>query len=183
METARVYFCIDDYMARFTKYIKRSEARVLAQGYVVGLMMDGERKSVEPMSEKVHASERGMQRLLAEVKWNHEGAFCEYRRQMLDETDDPQGVLLIDDTAFSKKGDHSVCVARQYCGAHGKIDNCQIGVSMTYVGQGFAWPYAMKLFVPQSWDNPDDHECVKLREKTRIPDENVDLGKFIYLSE
>ena len=54
--------------------------------------MDGDRKSVEPLSEKVHASERGMQRLLAEVKWNHDGAFGEYRRQMLGRDDDPQGI-------------------------------------------------------------------------------------------
>ena len=167
METTNIFFGIDEYMARFSHYIKRHEARVLAQGYVVGLMMDGDRKSVEPLSEKVHASERGMQRLLTEVKWNHDGAFCEYRRQMLAETDDPQGVLLIDDTAFPKKGNHSVCVTRQYCGSRGKVDNCQVGVSMTYVGQGFAWPYAMELFVPESWDNP---ESLALRKKTKMPE-------------
>ena len=171
METTNIFFGIEDYMARFTHYIKRYEARVLAQGYVVGLMMDGDRKSVEPLSEKVHASERGMQRLLTEVKWDHEGAFCEYRRQMLTETDDPQGVLLIDDTAFRKKGNHSVCVTRQYCGSLGKVDNCQVGVSMTYVGQGFAWPYAMELFVPESWDNPANHECLALRKKTKMPED------------
>jgi SRSO17 transposase len=171
METPSVFFGIDDYMARFTPYIKRHEARVMAQGYVVGLMMDGDRKSVEPLSEKVHASERGMQRLLTEAKWDHEGAFCEYRRQMLTETDDPQGILLIDDTGFPKKGNHSVCVARQYCGSLGKVDNCQVGVSMTYVGQGFAWPYAMELFVPQTWDNPEDPECLVLRKKTHMPED------------
>ena len=171
MEKANVFFGIDDYMARFTPYIKRHEARVLAQGYVVGLMMDGDRKSVEPMSEKVHASERGMQRLLTEVKWDHEGAFCEYRRQMLTETDDPQGILLIDDTGFPKKGVHSVCVARQYCGSLGKVDNCQIGVSMTYVGQGFAWPYAIELFVPRSWDDPENPECLAFRKKTHMPED------------
>ena len=171
METHNEFFGIDDYMARFAPYIKRYEARVLAQGYVVGLMMDGDRKSVEPLSEKVHASERGMQRLLTEVKWDHKGAFCEYRRQMLTETDDPQGILLIDDTGFPKKGNHSVCVARQYCGSLGKVDNCQVGVSMTYVGQGFAWPYAMELYVPQSWDNPEDPECVVLRNKTHMPED------------
>jgi len=171
METNNIFLGIDEYMARFAPYIKRSEARELAQGYVVGLMMDGDRKSVEPMSEKVHASERGMQRLLTEVKWNHEGAFGEYRRQMLAETDDPQGVLLIDDTSFPKKGHHSVCVSRQYCGSLGKVDNCQIGVSMTYVGQGFSWPYAMELFVPQSWDNPEDSDCKALRKKTRMPED------------
>jgi SRSO17 transposase len=88
---------------------------------------------------------------------------------MLAETADPQGVLVIDDTGFPKKGRHSVCVARQYCGSLGKVDNCQIGVSMTYVGQGFAWPYAMELFVPQSWDNPADQECVDMRKKTYMP--------------
>ena len=61
METTNTFFGIDEYMERFSRYIKRHEARVLAQGYVVGLMMDGDRKSVEPLSEKVHASERGMQ--------------------------------------------------------------------------------------------------------------------------
>jgi SRSO17 transposase len=171
METHNEFFGIDDYMARFAPYIKRYEARILAQGYVVGLMMDGDRKSVEPLSEKVHASERGMQRLLTEAKWDHEGTYCEYRRQMLTKTEDPQGILLLDDTGFPKKGNHSVCVARQYCGSLGKVDNCQIGVSMTYVGQGFAWPYAMELFVPQSWDNPEDSECLVLRKKTHMPED------------
>jgi SRSO17 transposase len=171
METHNAFLGIDDYMARFAPYIKRYEARVLAQGYVVGLMMDGDRKSVEPLSEKVHASERGMQRLLAEAKLDQEGASGEYRRQMLIETEDPQGIFLIDDTGFPKKGHHSVCVARQYCGSLGKVDNCQVGVSMTYVGQGFAWPYAMELYVPQSWDNPEDPECVVLRKKTHMPED------------
>lgn len=183
METANVFFGIDDYMTRFSPYIKRSEARALAQRYVVGLMMDGDRKSVEPMSERVHASERGMQRLLTEVKWNDEGTFREYRRQMLAETDDPQGVLLIDDTAFPKKGRHSVCVSRQYCGALGKVDNCQVGVSMTYVGQGFAWPYAMELFVPESWDNPEDSECLALRKKTRMPEDIRHREKWLMALE
>jgi SRSO17 transposase len=169
MEKETVFFGIDDYMANYAPYIKRAEARELAQCYVVGLMMDGDRKSVEPMSEKVHASERGMQRLLTEVKWDRDGAFGEYRRRMLAETSDPQGVFLIDDTGFPKKGRHSVCVSRQYCGSLGKVDNCQIGVSLTYVGRGFAWPYAMELFVPQSWDNPDDPECADMRKKTYMP--------------
>jgi len=178
METENIFFGIDDYMAIYSPYIKRAEARELAQCYVVGLMMDGERKSVEPMSEKVHASERGMQRLLTEVKWDHDGAFGEYRRQMLAETADPQGVLVIDDTGFPKKGRHSVCVARQYCGSLGKVANCQIGVSLTYVGQGFAWPYEMDLFVPKSWDNFDEPGCVTMRKKTRMPTDVHYLKKW-----
>ena len=90
MEKETVFIGIDDYMALYSPYIKRAEARDLAQCYVVGLMMDGDRKSVEPMSEKVHASEGGMQRLLTEVKWDRDGAFGEYRRRMLAETADPR---------------------------------------------------------------------------------------------
>ena len=157
-------------MAPYAQFFRRMEGGELAKCYVTGLIMEGERKSVEPMSERVHASERGMQRLLTEVKWDHEGVSREYRRQLLSETSDPQGVLVVDDTAFPKKGRHSVCVARQYCGALGKVANCQIGVSLTYVGQEVSWPHTMDLYIPKSWDDLEDPECVLMRKKTRMPE-------------
>ena len=107
---------IGEYLVPYARYFHRSEARELAQCYVVGLMMDGERKSVEPMSERVHGSERGMQRLLTGVVLDEAEAMGEYRQQMLAETRDPEGVLVVDDSGFPKKGKHSVCVSRQYCG-------------------------------------------------------------------
>ena len=161
---------IEEYMAPYAPFFRRLEGRELAKCYVTGLMMEGERKSVEPMSERVHASERGMQRLLTEVKWDHEGVSRQYRRQMVAETSDPQGVLVVDDTAFPKKGRYSVCVTRQYCGSLGKVANCQVGASLTYVGQEVAWPYTIDLYIPHSWDNLEDPACVLLRKKTRIPD-------------
>jgi SRSO17 transposase len=161
---------IDEYMRPFLGYFHRSESRELAECYVTGLLMDGERKSVEPMSEKVNGSERSMQRLLSEVKWDDQGVAVEYRGAMLSETSDPLGILVLDDTGFPKKGNKSVCVARQYCGASGKTDNCQIGVSMTYVGQDVAWPYSMELFIPESWDKPDDDDCNAKRKKTKMPE-------------
>jgi len=111
-----------------------------------------------------------MQRLLSEVKWDDQGVAVEYRRTMLSETADPSGILVLDDTGFPKKGRESVCVARQYCGASGKTDNCQIGVSMTYVGRDVAWPYAMELFIPESWDETDKGDCEAKRKKTRMPE-------------
>jgi SRSO17 transposase len=150
-------------------FFHRSEGRALAESYVTGLLLDGERKSVEPMSERVNASERSMQRLLSHVKWDEQGVLSAYQDRMLAATSDPMGLFLIDDTGFSKKGRESVCVARQYCGATGKTDNCQIGVSMTYIGQGAAWPFATKLFVPESWDG-DDAECIRRRAMTKMPD-------------
>lgn len=162
---------IDEYMSPFRQFFSSKKGVKLADNYVVGLMMDGERKSVEPMSERVNASERSMQRLLTEVKWDNARVFAEYRRQMLSMTSASDGVLVLDDTGFPKKGRHSACVARQYCGATGKIDNCQIGVSLTYVGQGLAWPYAMDLFVPESWDASQSPDCIEKRRDAHIPDE------------
>ena len=89
---------------------------------------------------------------------------------LMKETNNPDGVLIVDDTGFPKKGTHSVCVSRQYCGARGKIDNCQIGVSLTYAGNGIAWPYSMEMFVPKSWDT-DDEVCKVKRKQTGMPEE------------
>jgi SRSO17 transposase len=169
MATQIICSGIDEYMAPFMSFFQRSEGRALAESYVSGLLMDGERKSVEPMSERVNAPERSMQRLLSHVKWDEAGVLATYQERMLAVTADPMGLFLIDDTGFPKKGRESACVARQYCGASGKTDNCQIGVSMTYIGQGAAWPFAMKLFVPESWDR-DDAECIQRRVKTKMPD-------------
>lgn len=169
MTTEIVFPGIEEYMAPYYGYFRRSESRELAECYLTGLLMDGERKSVEPMSEKVNASERSMQRLLSTAKWD-EGLVAEhFRRTMLEVTSDPQGLLVLDDTGFPKKGYDSVCVARQYCGASGKTDNCQIGVSMTYVGQNVAWPYVMELFVPESWDSQTD-ECAEKRKSSHMPE-------------
>jgi len=125
---------IGEYLVPYARYFHRSEARELAQCYVVGLMMDGERKSVEPMSERVHGSERGMQRLLTDVVLDEAEAMGEYRQQMLAETRDSQGVLVVDDTAFPKKGRHSVGVSPQYCGARGKVDDSQVGGELDLCG-------------------------------------------------
>lgn len=170
MKTEIICPGIDEYMRPFLGYFHRTESRELAECYVTGLLMDGERKSVEPMSEKVNASERSMQRLLSEVRWDDQGVAAEYRRTMQAATADPQGILVLDDTGFPKKGRDSACVARQYCGASGKTDNCQIGVSMTYVGRDVAWPYAMELFIPEEWDQADNEACSALRKKTKMPE-------------
>ena len=160
---------LTEYLAPYHPYFYRVESRETAECYLAGLMMDGERKSVEPMSEKVKTPERVMQYFLSSAVWDEEKVAAEYRRRMLMETSDPQGFLVIDDTGFPKKGVDSACVSRQYCGASGKRDNCQIGTSMTYVGNDVAWPYIMELFVPESWDE-DTEACSAKRKKTHMPE-------------
>lgn len=168
--TTKIESSIDAYMKPFLGFFHRAESRELAECYVAGLLTDSGRKSVEPMSEKVNASERSMQRLLSDVKWDDQGVAAEYRHIMLSATADPFGILILNDTRFPKKGHDSVCVARQYCNASGKSDNCQIGVSMAYVGRDIAWPYAMKLFIPESWDQAGNNDCATKRKKTRMPE-------------
>src|SRR4030067_3217490 len=92
-----------------------------------------------------------MQRLLTEVKWDCKGAWAEYRRQMLAKTSDPQGILLVDDTAFPKKGRHSVGVARQYCGALGKVANCQVAVTLHWSSAEASCPLGWRLYLPRAW--------------------------------
>jgi SRSO17 transposase len=79
---------IDEYMAPYMRFFHRSEGRGLATSYVSGLLMDGERKSVEPMSERVNASERAMQRLLSQVTWDEQGVLHAFQERMLAATTD-----------------------------------------------------------------------------------------------
>ncbi|MFZ4526235.1 MAG: IS701 family transposase [Chlorobium sp.] len=160
---------LTEYLAPYHPYFYCIKSRETAKCYLAGLMMDGERKSVEPMSVKVNTPERVMQYFLSSALWDEQKVGAEYRHRMLMETSDPQGLFVIDDTGFTKKGVNSACVSRQYCRATGKTDNCQIGTSMTYVGHDVAWPYIMELFVPESWDE-DTEACSARRKKTHIPE-------------
>jgi len=94
---------LTEYLTPYHPYFYCINSRETAECYLAGLMMDGERKSVEPMSERVNASERVMQYFLSSALWDEQKVAAEYRRRMLMETSDPQGLLVIDDTGFPKK--------------------------------------------------------------------------------
>src|SRR4051812_36221513 len=74
------------------------------------------------------------------------------------------GILALDDTSFPKQGTHSVGVKRQYCGAVGKIANCQVAVSTVLLGEHLAWPLTFELYVPVEWLTDETR-----RRKARIP--------------
>ena len=82
---------------------------------------------------------RAMQRLVSDALWDEEAMLETYHRLVQDEMSEPDGMLIVDETGFAKKGQDSVGVARQYCGALGKIENCQVGVFAAYASrQGYA---------------------------------------------
>src|SRR5438876_8631223 len=127
---------LGEYLDTMTAAMGRPERRSAMRAYVTGLLLDGERKSVEPMAARLVDSmdevEAMRQRLLAcvaESKWSDE----EMRRRLALKLErELPGVeaLVVDDTGFPKKGVHSVGVARQYSGTLGRTDNCQVATSL-----------------------------------------------------
>jgi SRSO17 transposase len=119
---------------------------------MVGQLSALERKSMEPIALQVDASSvRAMQRGISDVLWNESRMLEIYHRYVAGDMGESDGVLMIDETGFVKKGQDSAGVARQYCGTLGKVENCQVGVFAAYASrQGYAL-VDKRLFLPESW--------------------------------
>jgi len=144
-----------------------------ARWYIKGLMLPGERKSVEPMAarvvpDNVRSAHQSMHHLVAEAPWSDEAmvsAAAERVLAKLIDADEPVR-WIVDDTGFAKKGRHSVGVARQYCGQTGKQDNCRVAVSLSIATERGSLPVGYQLYLPREW--VDDAER---RRKTGVPEE------------
>lgn len=137
---------------QFRDCFSRSEPRENFFRYMVGQFCELERKSIEPIALAVeHADVRCLQRFVSEVWWDEEKMLAKHRSMVSEDMGDAGGVLIFDETSFPKKGEDSVGVARQYCGALGKVDNCQVGVFMGYASpHGYAL-LNKRLFIPEKW--------------------------------
>jgi SRSO17 transposase len=136
----------------FRTCFTRQEPRDQFFHSMVGQCSTVERKSIEPIALQVEGGKvRAMQRLVSEALWDEAAMRETYHRLVQDEMGEPDGVLIIDETGFAKKGQDSVGVARQYCGALGKVENCQVGVFAAYASrQGYAL-IDKRLFLPEPW--------------------------------
>ena len=126
--------------------------------YCIGLMMPGERKSVEPMAaitapERTAAQHQSLLHFVGEGTWSDEKVLAKVREMVLPEIErhGPIEAWIIDDTGFPKKGRHSVGVGRQYCGELGKQDNCQIAVTLSIANHHASLPAAYRLYLPKEW--------------------------------
>jgi len=126
--------------------------------YCVGLLMPGERKSVEPMAavtapQRTAAQHQSLLHFVGEGGWSDEQVLAKVRQMVLPalERHRPIEAWIIDDTGFPKKGRHSVGVARQYCGQLGKQDNCQVAVSLSLASADGSLPVAYRLYLPEAW--------------------------------
>jgi SRSO17 transposase len=150
---------LKDYAAQFRPDFRRNRQSAWAHVYLHGLLIDGERKSIEPLSRRVTLPdgleiadpEQALQNFVNQAAWDEQDVGKRYRAVMAQTFASPRGIFVIDDTSFPKQGKHSVGVQRQYCGALGKRANCQVAPSVHYVGPSGHFPLAMRLYLPGSW--------------------------------
>jgi SRSO17 transposase len=140
------------FVEEFALELGRAERRHWGKQYMLGLLLDGERKSIEPMAQRVAGgNEQALQQFVNQSPWAHEPVQTKLYRRLVQRSGSGKGVLVLDDTSLPKKGKHSVGVAPQYCGALGKVANCQAIVTWHYSGARRHFPLLGELYLPQSW--------------------------------
>jgi len=167
------------YLGYFTEGMGRPERRRAMQWYLTGLLLDGERKSIEPIAARlveneseVQAMRQRLQQCVVVSEWSDN----EIRRRLahkLEEDLPDLEAFIVDDTGLPKKGEHSVGVARQYSGTMGRIDNCQVATSLHVAGASGSGCIGMQLYLPEEWASD-----IRRRRAVGIPDEVVFKRKW-----
>ena len=179
---------VNGLAARLTHFLEdllepmgRRERRHWARVYVQGLLLDGERKSIEPMASRIEGADvQALRQFVGQSPWAVEAVQRRLAHKVIDLLSEAE-VWIIDETSFPKAGRHSVGVARQYCGTLGKIANCQVAVSLHWSSPAASCPVGWRLYLPKAWlDDPARAAEVKLpagttyRSKTELALEAVD---------
>lgn len=130
--------------------IGRSERREGAALYVQGLLMPGERKSIEPIAARLGVGSQNLQQFMADSPWEAEEVWRAIRREVIPVME-PLAAWIIDETGWLKQGNKSVGVTHQYCGAVGKQAQCQVSVELVVSDGEIAAPVAGRLYLPEAW--------------------------------
>jgi SRSO17 transposase len=162
-----------DLLADAVGHADRREPFRLYTTGLTGLLLPGERKSVEPMAARVdprnvRSRHQSLHHFVADADWSDAAVLAAVRDLVLPTFASSGGVSawIVDETGFPKKGKHSVGVARQYCGQIGKQDNCRVAVSLSVANTDASLPIAFQLYLPQEWA-----EDSARRQKAGVPDE------------
>jgi SRSO17 transposase len=152
----------------------RKDRRHHAEEYIRGLLMDGERKSIEPMANRLPDGDvQALQQFVNQSPWPSREVRASLARKVEGEFV-PEAYWLIDEVSFPKQGKHSVGVARQYCGALGKTANCQVAVTLDLGTEESSSPLNWALYLPKGW--VDD---ALRRKKAGIPEEITFKTKIV----
>src|SRR6188472_3130667 len=147
-----------NYVGRLSDTLGHADRRGPLRAYATGLLLPGERKSVEPMAARVDpfrvgAAHQSLHHFVAKAAWDDATllrAVRDYALPALLERG-PVRAWLVDDTGLPKKGKLSVGVARQYCGQLGKRENCQVAVTLSVANEHASLPVAFELYLPEDW--------------------------------
>ena len=121
------------FLDRYRRHMGRTEVQTLAETYVRGLLSDTGKKNAEAIALEIGGGRvRALQRLLVSYRWDADAVIAEHQRAVSEFLGTDDGILVVDDTGFPKKGVFSCGVGRQYSGTLGKVENCQIGVFLSY---------------------------------------------------
>jgi SRSO17 transposase len=166
---------LTDFLRRYLPKFYRAEHRTNATRVVRGLLSGLERKTCEPIAIAAGLPRKPIQFFVGSGKWDDEAVMAELRAHVREELAGPDGVVVIDPSAFPKKGAESCGVDRQWCGRLGKTDNCQVGVFLAYAAATGYAPLDRRLYLPEGWaaDAARRDKChvpaeVQFREKWRI---------------
>jgi SRSO17 transposase len=148
---------LETLYARIARRFRRSEVRGRARRYLAGLLERVERKNGWQLAEHLgEVGPQGVQRLLNAARWDADAVRDDLRAYVIEHLGEPDGVLIVDETGFLKKGTKSVGVQRQYSGTAGRIENCQIGVFLAYAGSAGRAFLDRELYLPKEWAADDD---------------------------
>jgi SRSO17 transposase len=155
------------YMDRLADVLGHADRHEPLRLYTTGLLLPGERKSVEPMAarvdpRRVRSRHQSLHHFVADADWDDAAVLAAAREYVLPtiQQHGPIQAWIVDDTSFPKKGTHSVGVAHQYCGQLGKQANCQVAVSLSVANDQASLPIAYRLYLPRDWAE-DPARCRK----------------------
>lgn len=158
------------HLATFRDCFRKEVTFGYLETYVVGLMSDIKRKSVEPIALAAEVAVRTLQEFLSSFRWDHARAERRLHRHVADEHGGVDGIGIIDGSGHHKQGDKTPGVQRQWCGETGKIDNCVVGQHLLYTDNDGANPFGCilcsDLFLPKKWDAD-----MERRKEAKIPEE------------
>jgi SRSO17 transposase len=171
-ELSEVGSRLDEFLLDLLAPMGRSERQHWARVYIQGLLLDGERKSIEPIAGRIAGADiQSLRQFVGQSPWAVEEVQRGLAEKVVDLLSEPE-VWMIDETSFPKAGNASVGVARQYCGALGKVANCQVAVSLHWSSADMSCPLLWRLYLPKLW-----LEDPLRRAAGKIPDEITYLSK------